>query len=438
MYETIYYLLTGSLLLYTIYGVNIPLVSFTGLYLRMLVLVVWLPSYYISRGGVLFSEDAQINLLIYFLLFLQILISCFCAILVWKLRLSYYINFKNKKNSNKISISIIIILIIYTGAYFYNYSNTIPILYIFNLDFKSNSAYLRSELTHNFHSDNLFAYYRLITKELFFVVFFTILINSKNKIIHFIIVLFLMLILGAQLEKSYVVSIILAYYMYLYFDQKINLKKELYLYLVFIIISIISINLFFSDSIFSSIRYLFFRLSVQVGYVSEQLSLMEQKIPLLINGISLGMMGRLFDVEQIEYSKLAWESIHFEQVNDGLSGSSAGLGIADAYIIFGSFGIIVFSFIIFVTFYIDRLFKYSYLRSNQQMTNLNVFKSFYLYFIIFYPMALICSFLGIFSIPYILNPGLIIVILFVCTQYKFKIIKNVIKVNNQVVGYSLR
>ena len=100
-----------------------------------------------------------------------------------------------------------------------------------------------------------------------------------------------------------------------------------------------------------------------------------------MQGINFGVLGRLFDIKFIDISKMAFESVHPDLVMLGISGSSAGLAIVDAYMIFGVVGLPLLAIITLLHFYLDRIIRLSILSAKVSGLSNAILNSFYIYLI---------------------------------------------------------
>ncbi len=422
-FDLIFYLIGGIGCLCATYYAKIPLSSFSGIYLRFLLVFVYLPGYYLYRGGILYDSQATINFPIYALLFSQILISCTSAWMVWNVGINIKIKFTPKRYFGIKYSTLLFIVIIYTIAYFNNFIDSIPIMKIASGDFLSVGASLRSDLTHGFQESSIFAYYRPITKDLLFLLLFTLIIYKNTKIVFkWILALLLLFVLLAHLEKSYAFTLFLAFVMSKVMQQRVPVIKEISLGFVGIAIALLVTYLFFADSLSDAAEYLPLRLMAQIGYIPEQLRLSTPHAPLFLNGINLGSLGRYLDVEFIDISRMAFDSVHPNLSMLGISGSSAGLAISDAYMIFGLIGIPLLFVISVMHFYIDRILRVSIYSATMMGLPKAFLFSLYFYFACFYPLFFIGSFLGIFSVPYIFQQGLLLALLYLIILMKITIV----------------
>lgn len=423
--DLLFYVVGGISCSYAIYGARIPFSSFAGIYLRLVGVFVYLPAYYIYRGGVLANNDASIDMFVYLILLFQILFACLVAWFVWSVKIDFKLKFAKRRGHVLVYNLILLFVITYTVAYFVHYYELIPIFKIASGDFLSVAATLRSDLTHGFEDSSIFSYYRPVTKDLLFFIVFAMIANSRTSFIaKLVLMLLLLVVLLAHLEKAYIVNILFSVVMLRVFrNNKINLTRELYIAIVLISISVFVTYLFFASSFVDAVEYIPYRLMAQIGYVPEQLQLSKPYGALLLQGVNMGGLGRLFEIKFIDISKMAFESVHPDLIMLGISGSSAGLAIADAYMIFGAMGVPLLMVIMLLHFYIDRVIRLSVLSSKVPGLSGAILVSFYIYFICFYPLFLIGSFLGIFNVPYIFQQGLILCMLSVFGLFRVTLVR---------------
>jgi hypothetical protein len=344
---------------------------------------------------------------------------------VWKLKIGHKIKFVAIAWQVLIYNLLFLATLIYTLGYFVYYHESIPVFKILSGDFLAVAATLRSDLTHGFEGGSIFSYYRPITKDLFFFIAFVLIVYYRKKIVFKILAcLSISFVLLAHLEKAYSINIFLALAMLRIIEDKtIKFSKEIYILITLIFIAVLVTYLFFASSFVDAIEYIPYRLMAQIGYVTEQLQISKQYEPLLFQGLNMGSLGRLLEIDYIDISKLAFESVHPDLVALGISGSSAGLAIVDAYMIFGVLGIPFLAIIMALQFYFDKLIRISIFSSNLTGFSFAILMSFYIYFICFYPLFLIGSFLGMFSIPYLFQQGLLLCVLSILLLFKVTFVR---------------
>lgn len=425
VWDIIFYASSISLIFYSIYKSKIPTLSLTGIYLRLLLILLIIPGFYLYRGGVGYYDGAPINFLMYNLCLAQILISCICASLAWQKNHAFYINITQRENFNFLLNIFILIVILYTLFYFIYFADRIPIFKIRNVDFLIAGTSDRSFLTHGFEKEQsiIFSYYRPITKDLFFFLSLCLFLKQKNRTFSYFILLLSAISLVAHIEKAYVIYMALSFTAFSRLERTQSLAGELYIALGLAAATLLSVYLFFAESWLDALEYIPLRLVAQVGYVPTQLDIAGALGPLGLAGFNLGALAGLLGVDQVNISELAWREIHRDLQAAGLFGSSAGLSAADLYMSLGPFGLVLLLPVIYIPCAIDRGLFLSIAKLDHAETGPG--KAFYLFFITFFPLNLLASTLGIFSIPYIFNQNLLVVLLVLLMLAKVRIGRSV-------------
>ena len=416
--DIVFYAICGPLILYAIYFSGAPFLSLTGIYLRMTLVLTYIPAYYVYRGGINLSESSQILPFIYFLLFFQNIVSAISALVVWHVKCNLKINFILRKNHAYIFWALVFLVVVCTISYFLTFQEKIPILQIVNGNFLQ-AASSRAELTHDLVSDaSIFSFYRPVTKDLLFILLGALIlskqISGSLKVICF---LFLSASLLAHLEKSYVFMLALLLFSIKNFHRSVSRRAEIGLSLGIIFLLFAATYIFFTEDIYEAIQYLPYRLMLQTGYISEQLNIARSYGTLYFEGINMGFVGRMFGIEHIDISKLAWASVHADMSAIGISGSSAGLAAADSYMLFSYLGLLLMPIILALHFLIDKILRKAVILNGDSKNIYPVDCSFYIYLISLYPIYLISSFFGFFAFPYIFQPGLLFAGLILIAMY---------------------
>lgn len=421
IWDIIYYSLSITLIFYSIYKSKIPTFSLTGIYLRILLIIIIIPGFYLYRGGVKYYEGAPINFLMYSLCFAQIIASCLCASLAWQKKYTLNINIIKRQNFNFLLNILVLIVSLYTLLYLYSFLDRIPIFKISNTDFILTGSFERSFLTHGFEKEQsiLFSYYRPITKDLLFFLSLCLVFTSKNRTIAYFVLFLSVLSLIAHIEKAYAVYMILSFAAVSRLERTQTLAGELYIALGLLTTTLLSIYLFFAESWLDALEYLPLRLVAQIGYVPIQLDIAEALGPQGLAGLNLGLLAGLLGVDQVNISELAWGEVHTDLKAAGLFGSSAGLGAADLYMSLGPFGLVLLLPVIYITCVIDRGLFLSVAKLGDAEAGPG--KAFYIVFISFYPLNLLGSSFGIFSIPYIFHQNLLVIILALLMLVKVRV-----------------
>lgn len=420
--DILFYVTCGPLVLYSIYFSGVPFLSLTGIYLRMVLVLLYIPAYYIYRGGVNYNESSPILYFVYFLLFFQIAVSAISGMLVWRVRCNVKIKYILRKKHIFIFFLLFFLVVAYTVSYFLTFQEKIPLLQIINGNFLQ-AASSRAELTHDFISDVvIFSFYRPITKDLLFILLGALILSKQIprffRVLCFIVLSFSLL---AHLEKSYVLMLAMILFSIKNFHSLENRRSEIGLTLVIALLFFSATYIFFTENIYEAIQYLPYRLMLQTGYVSEQLSIATSYGALYFEGINMGFVGKMFGIQHIDISKLAWASVHADMDAIGISGSSAGLAAADGYMIFSYLGLLLMPIILALHFFIDRILRRDVVENSDSKRIYPVNHSFYIYLISLYPIYLISSFFGFFAVPYVFQPGLLLAGVVVVAMYSIKI-----------------
>lgn len=420
--DILFYVTCGPLVLYSIYFCGVPFLSLTGIYLRMVLVLLYIPAYYIYRGGVNYTQSSPIYYFIYFLLFFQITVSAISGMLVWHIRCNIKIKCLSRKKHILIFWFLFFLTVAYTISYFFTLQEKIPLLQIVNGNFLQ-AASSRAELTHDFISDAaIFSFYRPITKDLLFILLGALVLSKRIprffRLLYFIA---LSVSLLAHLEKSYVFMMAMILFSIKHFDRSENRSSEIGLTLVITLLFFGATYIFFTENIYEAIQYVPYRLMLQTGYVSEQLSIAASYGALYFEGINMGFIGKMLGIQHIDISKLAWASVHTDMDAIGISGSSAGLAAADGYMIFSYLGLLLMPIILAMHFFIDRILRRGVVENSDSRIIYPVDRSFYIYLISLYPVYLISSFFGFFAVPYVFQPGLLLAGVVVVAMYTIKI-----------------
>lgn len=409
MLDFVFYCACGACLVVTIYLSKIPFVSFTGIYLRLVAIVIYLPAYYVYRGGMLYSDGSKISLLAYVLLFAQIAMSCVSAQLAWRTRMTVFLEFQPKQSSRCFTL-LLAAVIAYTCLYIYRFWDKIPLLEILRGDFAATVA-SRSDLTHGFSGENdrFFAYYRPITKDLLFMLIFALIVKyRKNRRVAGALSVIVSCVLLIHLEKSYALMVILALWASRALFKRPKVRDEIYLAIGGLVVATVAIYGFFAATVSDAIAYIPLRLMAQSGYVQEQLNISQGYGPLWLRGMNLGMLNKAVGIDFVDISSMAWDEIHASDSALGISGSSAGLASTDAYMVFGSGGLVVLLAVLYVHFLADKVLRTAIVRQGVESRASHTAIAFYIYVLSFYPLGLVGSFLGVFCLPYIVQPGLLL------------------------------
>jgi hypothetical protein len=397
----------------------VPFLSLTGIYLRMALVLLYIPAYYIYRGGINYNETSGIFPLIYFLLFFQNIVGAISALLVWRVKCNIKIKyFLRKKNHALIFWVLVILAVAYTIFYFLTFQEKIPLLQILSGNFLQ-AASSRAEMTHDFAADaTIFSFYRPVTKDLLFILLGALILSKQiPRLLKAVFFIFLSVSLLAHLEKSYVFMLALMLFSLKNFHRSENRRAEIELSLAIIILLFAATYIFFSEDVYEAIQYLPYRLMLQTGYISEQLNIAASYGTLYFNGINMGFVGRIFGIQHIDISKLAWASAHMDMDAIGISGSSAGLAAADGYMIFSYLGLLLMPIVFVLHFLIDKILRREIIEGVDLRNIYPVDRSFYIYLISLYPIYLISSFFGFFAIPYIFQPGLLLAVVILIIMY---------------------
>ena len=422
VFDIAFYTFCGPILLRAIYRSDIPLLSFTGIYLRMVLFLLYIPAYFIYRGGILYTDSSDILSFVYFALLFQIVASAAIGRSAWNAKQKFRLIYVMRKSSHLFFWILLASVSAYSLSYFFIYYEKIPLFQIFHGDFIQ-AATTRAELTHDVGEETgIFSFYRPITKDLIFLLFSPLIIREGgSRLVKLVLFVLLSTTLMAHAEKSYAVMLVLLIFSARYLMMPENKKVEAILGASVAVLVLAATYLLFAEDFAGAVQYIPYRLMLQTGYVPVQLAVAEPYGPLYLSGINLGFFGRLLDIQHVDISKLAWAAVHGDFEVTGLSGSSAGLGSADAYMILGVFGFFLYPLILYFHFFLDRLLRTAAVDKQNEHDAYSLGRVLYIYLISLYPIFLVSSFLGLFSFPYLFQPGLLLSSVVVLIFYRVKI-----------------
>lgn len=399
---------------------NIPFFCLGNVLVILTYIFVVIPGYINYRGGVLIESYGQINQLVYIIFFLQAFLTPIVTTVAWKLSLPFKVSLKPRKNYRNIFFFFVIIVLFYDVFYVINFFDNLPVSHAIlgNLD---SANFSRAMLTHGISNSEmpLFAAYgKLFTKDLSFFLFFPFIILLK-KPFNLIALLLLIYLLLMHNEKSYLIFLILGLFMVRNNIETIKKSKIIKLGLLIAAASFILIYSLFANDLIDSADYIIDRLAAQAGYVYAQIDMMSNYGLLGINGLYLGFIGRIFDIEFINISKLTFDLVHSKV---GLEGSSAGIALADIFFVFGYASFAIYPFLLMIIILLDK-FIYRTFFSNIDNTALSLLikKTFYIYFVTFYSLAVMGSIFNLISFVTLFQIPFLIILFILLSIFKFRI-----------------
>ena len=410
----------------------VPILSFSGIYLTLNFIFIIIPGYYLYRGGAIYDDKFSIDTRTYILLLCQGLLAPPAIYAAWRNLPSQKISIEVRKKTKSIYLYLLLIVILYNIFYIASNVDTIPILKVFSGNFVE-AAFDRVLLTHGFSESALpfyFAYYRLFTKDLIFVLLIPLCIFGKflKSVPDIFFLLSLVFLLMMHIEKAYILYLFLG----LYFAQskfKPPTKWNIVLSLMFVLLaSVLVTYALFANNIMDAVSYLPTRLVGQTGYTFAQLRQFDDYGFLGINGINLGFIGRLLSINFVDVSKLAFNDVNASAADLIISGSSAGAAFPEAYMTMGYFAPLFFIFFVTSTAVFDK-YLYSITIVNFKSDSIIVerlAKSFYIYFACFYPLALVGTMFAVFSVTTLFQPPLLVVMIFFILIFRLKIKRSLI------------
>ena len=419
--DILFYVIGLGFFLYTVIKKSVPLLSFTGIYLVLCFIFIYIPGYYLYRGGVLYNYMSKVDNLLFILFLFQICVSNYIANYSWDKKDKLILGIKKRRYAYKVYYILLGFTVLYGISYFLFFYDVLPILKVLNDRDLFAIAVFRSDLTHSYDAGlypSIFAYYRVFTKDMMFFLLFPLIVSYKlpKWWVKLLILFILFISLLAQIEKSYLLMLIAAIFIYKKQYAPPGFVSILLMTVGLLGLSVWMSYMFMFDDINSAIMYIPYRLMAQAGYTSEQIDIIKNKIPIFLHGFNFGFIGKYLGIQYIDFSRMAWERVHYGLISIGVkSGSSAGTSITSAYILFGYIGLIVYPFVLYFHFKIDSILRKSVMIYGMNGFLESIMHSFYIYYIIFCPLILFGAIFGIFSVPYILQPSILVVFIsFIC------------------------
>ena len=421
-----YFILIGEYLIYFyLAGKKIQLskLNLSNIVVLLNLIFIVMPGYINYRGGVLYSELNDIEIRVYLAYFYQAFISPIIIYLTWKYyKVSIYKISADKYYYYYFSLAIVVILL-YALIYVMIGAEYMPLHQAILGNIELANKY-RSNLTHGFLNSGLqgfMGYARLFTKDLAFLFLIPVIITKKYSYILRYFTLFLLIyLLLLHIEKAYLIYLLLALYMS---KEKDLISKENIKFLFIVLISSILLNyLFFSDDLYGAINYIIVRAAAQTGYVYTQLQIWDSYGALWERGFYTGIFSRIFNIDYVDISKLAFDYVHGIA---GLEGSSAGIAIVDLYFASGYLAYILYPILFYIIICVDKKLYYNFYVNNNCI-NLydSLKKSLYIYFVCFYSLGAMGSIMSILSPITIFQVPLLLCIFIFYWLYNFKKMKN--------------
>jgi hypothetical protein len=394
----------------------VPVLSLSGIFLILNFIFVIIPGYFNYRGGILFEADAEINTTAYVLYYLQGLLPPFAIYASWRLSGPPILTVRRRLGVKPIFAGVLLAVIAYDIVYVAYNTAQIPLISVFDGNFDAVALY-RSELTHGFSDTDApwyFGYYRLFTKDLTFLLaipyfLFARFWRSVPKSLAFVALLFMLLM---HVEKTYLLFLFAALYLAQSDFRPPSSKTVAISALSVVALSVIVTYALFSETVSEAFLYLPIRLSGQTGYVVPQLDVFAQYGFLGIRGVRLGIFDRLFSIDPVDVSSLAFSEVHSDLAAAGIEGSSAGASMAELYMIAGYIAPIIFFLAIFLLAQVDKNFRvFATTFPGTSGFDVRLAKSFYIYFVSFYALEPVTSVFGIFSPVTFFQPSLLVAVL---------------------------
>lgn len=448
----VYYLITSlCVIIYflSLRLLKLKLISYSTLTYTMAILLIMIPGYQIVSGTEYnlvrlgFSRGFDFGLFCIYLSF--IIISTFGLLLGQLSGKHIFLKTTPRAAVKKRAKIILILVIIYSIAYFC----WLPVIPINNLMVGTDIYTLtieRMQVTHSiatsFKIPVLFRYWRSILQPVFlaFFILLTLHFNFRkcwSKLLWAVIGIFLIYCSIFTLEKAPVIYILIAFVFVSYILQPPGSYKKLLLTslskrnLLIVGIGVFAIIVMYKnfmgagmEDIATSLNTVWSRLATQSASTYLQIEYVRNYTGFLwLRGIDMPFIKNIFNYELIDLSKMAITDMYPTFAKQGYVGAAGGLSLAQLYFCFSWLAFPLFFFFTYVIGYIDSILLNTIYRSKKSDPSRNVNIAFYTAFSAYNSTALLSSVFTIFTIPTILNPGIIIYLFFY-----FLLIKSNIKI----------
>jgi len=331
-------------------------------------------------------------------------------------------------------------LLIFSVFYLFYYLLWLPSIPIFEL-FKSglSQAYdSRLRITHGYTYLNppfILRYWRNIIQNLMVLLFFIYFIKAyqSKKAKAFTNINFLMffsLILFCytyNIEKAAVIQFFIACfflvrivdlnfdYSWSDFKKIISLKGLLLLSTLFVLLIIVSKYFMGGDY-----TYAFSRIARQDASNYLQIQYIRNSGFLGVSGLDSAWLKPLGVQPAPDVSVMAIQEMYYRDLEDG-AGSAGGMFATNLFFSFGWFFIAFVFLYVFILSFLDKVLRNTIFKNNDSNVKI-VILSFYLILAVNLSIAALANFKYIFSFTYVLNPQVIILLLFCLIFVRFKLI----------------
>lgn len=438
----------------TLRFLRLKLVSYSTLMYIMAIILVMIPGYQIVSGTEYahivrlgFSRGFDIEL--YWLYISFIIISTVGLLLGQISGKPIFLKTIPRATVKKKANIVLVFIILYSIAYFY----WLPVIPINSLIAGTDIYSLtieRMQVTHSmdiiFKVPVLFRYWRNILQPVFlaFFILLTLNLNLKrlsSKLLWAVTGLFLIYCSIFTLEKAPVIYILIALIFVGYIIQppgsyiKLLLKGLSGRNLSIIVIGFFAIVIMYKSFMgadMANIKTIFntiwSRLAAQSASTYLQIEYVRKYTGFIgLNGIDLPLIKHFINYNYIDLSKMAIIDMFPSIAKQGYVGAAGGLSLAQLYFCFSWLAFPLFFLFTFLMGFIDTILLNTIYKPKKSDPSRNINIAFYSAFSTYFSMALVSSVFVIFAIPTILNPGVIIYLLFYFLLIKFNI--KVYKIN---------
>jgi len=377
---------------------KIPLFSLSGLATISFFFFISFPGVFISQGiffGHLNEFSKGVNLELYVVNFIATFVFVASVFFGQLFARNYSITFSQRLIiSSKMFrlITLISLIIVFSTMYLSFADGTSPLL---QLLFSDKTVYeilkyridLRSG-TEGFLASKIDWIFIPVATLLAFV-YFDFLKHSKKAmmdfLIFFIAILFLLFLMFYRLGRDdFLIILFLLFNYSLLGTNKIHVAKFFYAFSI-VVLAWLTFSVTSDKDFLDVLRDIAIRVYSQTAFTYVQIDMIDG--PIYFTGIK-----NHFSTDYISPSKLA-----FTHVMGRSGGSTAGYGILNFYFIFGVFGFLISSIVIFLVSVVDRVFL------NSTLSGKKLSVSIYASFIALYLPSLLFNFFGIINFFILFN-----------------------------------